>query len=199
MSELFTTKIDNAAIINALDRLSELGDDQTELMERMAGIMHRAVEDNFAAQGRPKWKSLRPSTIRNRTRRGYWPGKILQQRGDLAMSIQQAWGKLRAAVGTNKIYAAIQNFGGVIKKKESWGSLYLRTDRNGNLLRQKSNKNLLVFAKASHKQRQTRYFAIDAHEIRIPKREFLMLTDYEITEMAEMAERFLVWTAGMGK
>ncbi|MBI5727558.1 MAG: phage virion morphogenesis protein, partial [Ignavibacteriales bacterium] len=51
-----------------------------ELYQRIASDLLEAVYKNFEAEGRPeKWKTLAPSTIRERRRKGYWPGKILQR------------------------------------------------------------------------------------------------------------------------
>lgn len=82
------------------------------LMRSMAGIMMRAVEDNFAEEGRPKWQDLHPGTKAARAKDGKWPGKILQRSGGLASSIVQAWDQQTAVVGTNKVYGPIQQFGG---------------------------------------------------------------------------------------
>lgn len=85
------------------------------MMRSVAGIMMRAVEDNFEQEGRPKWKDLHPGTKAARARDGTWPGKILQRSGGLASSIQQDFDDRQAVVGTNKVYAAIQQFGGKTK------------------------------------------------------------------------------------
>ncbi len=86
------------------------------LMATLAGTMHRAVEDNFAEQGRPAWEPLQDSTIEARRKAGTWPGPILQRSaGGLAASIQDAWDNNSATVGTNKVYAAIHQFGGTTK------------------------------------------------------------------------------------
>jgi phage virion morphogenesis protein len=95
-----------------LDQVKRRAGNPAPLMKQIAGIMHYAVEENFEKEGRPKWKPLAKSTIKQRTRKGYWPGKILQQKGQLAASISQKSDTTSAEVGTNKAYAAIQQFGG---------------------------------------------------------------------------------------
>ena len=57
------------------------GHDMKPLMRRAAGIMHAAVEENFEQEGRPKWKTLSSRTIKQRTKKGHWPGRILQVSG----------------------------------------------------------------------------------------------------------------------
>jgi phage virion morphogenesis protein len=85
------------------------------LMATWAGTMHRAVEDNFAAQGHPSWQELHPGTIAGRRKAGTWPGQIMQRTGQLAASVQMAWDNNSAVVGTNVAYAAIHQFGGQTK------------------------------------------------------------------------------------
>ncbi|ROR26567.1 phage virion morphogenesis protein [Comamonas sp. BIGb0124] len=84
-------------------------------MRDVAGIMLSAVEDNFEAQGRAKWKDLQQSTKDSRAKQGTWPGKILQRSGHLASSIVTRHSAYEAAVGTNVAYAAIHQFGGRTK------------------------------------------------------------------------------------
>jgi len=104
-------------IIRALRELMGNLSDRRELMRDLSGIMHRAVEDNFASEGRPKWVALSPMTISMRRKSGTWPGQILQASGQLAASVQPYSDNDQALVGTNKVYAAIQQYGGVIKPK----------------------------------------------------------------------------------
>lgn len=100
-------------VIQALRQLVASLDDRHELMGVLAGTMHRAIEDNFAEGGRPdKWVELAASTQASRRAAGTWPGQILVRSGQLAASIQAEWDQDHAAVGTNKAYAAIQQFGG---------------------------------------------------------------------------------------
>jgi len=102
-------------VIQALRDLASSVEDRRELMADLVGIMHGAVEDNFAAQGRPKWVDLHGGTIASRTKTGHWPGQILQRSGQLAASVVPHSDNDQAVVGTNKVYAAIHQFGGTTK------------------------------------------------------------------------------------
>lgn len=109
---MIEARLEYKPILNALRRAAgEMGNTRP-LMRSVAGIMFRAVEDNFEQDGRPKWKDLHPGTKLSRYKQGTWPGKILQRSGGLASSIQQQFDQREAVVGTNKIYAAIHQFGG---------------------------------------------------------------------------------------
>lgn len=82
-------------------------------MDKIAGIMAAAVETNFAQEGRPHWPALAASTIKQREKKGHWPGKILQATGKhYAPSWTKRSDRNRAIVGTNWPAARIQELGG---------------------------------------------------------------------------------------
>lgn len=111
--DAFEIKIDNKELYQVLDKLFERTTDLRSLMKKIAGTMADAVEENFKQEGRPKkWEGLKDSTIKLRTQKGYWPGKILQMRGELAASITSAYDESSAIVGSNKEYARIHQLGG---------------------------------------------------------------------------------------
>lgn len=96
--------IDDKEVQKALQSLARKVKDMTPLMRKIAGIMHDAVEENFAQEGRPKWKPSKRAMKQG--------GKTLQDTGQLAASISQKATSNSALVGTNKKYAAIHQFGG---------------------------------------------------------------------------------------
>lgn len=104
-------KIDDKKVLTLLRKLNKKTEDMTPAMRVIAGIMKDAVEENFAKEG-PGWPKLAPSTMKQREKRGNWPGKILQQSGQLAGSISERADSHSARVGTNKVYGAIQQLGG---------------------------------------------------------------------------------------
>ncbi len=99
-----------------INKLKSRLEDMTSVMSGVSGTMLHAVEENFAREGRPKWPGLAESTKKQRARKGHWPGKILQMSGQLASSVMPRFDRSSATVGTNKSYAAIQQFGGVAGK-----------------------------------------------------------------------------------
>ena len=113
MDEPIEIKIENKELNHVLDRLFEKTSDLKPLMKNIAGIMADSVEENFKQEGRPdKWEELKKVTIKLRTQKGYWPGKILQMRGELAASITSNYDESSAIVGSNKEYARIHQLGG---------------------------------------------------------------------------------------
>lgn len=110
---MIEAKLEYKPVLNALRRAANEMGNTRPLMRSVAGIMFRAVEDNFEQEGRPKWQDLHPGTKLARAKQGTWPGKILQRSaGGLASSIVQSFDEHQSVVGTNKIYGPIQQFGG---------------------------------------------------------------------------------------
>lgn len=111
MAETVILKVDDKAAIAAMERLIKRGTNTTPVMRIIAGIMADAVEENFEKEGRPKWQELSDSTIKRREEAGHWPGKILQETGHLASSIEHGSNARSAWAGTNVVYAAVHHFG----------------------------------------------------------------------------------------
>ena len=112
MSDRIKIDVVSVSLDKALKELQNKVDDKRPLMRQIAGDLLDAVEENFEQQGRPRWKALSESTIKQRRRRGTFPGKILQESGGLAASVTESDDENSAEVGTNKVYAAIHQFGG---------------------------------------------------------------------------------------
>ncbi|MEG0936564.1 MAG: phage virion morphogenesis protein [Comamonas sp.] len=121
MPPILKIELKNPDVLKLLGRAVQQMDARqgNELMKRISGSLLAAVEDNFEDQGRPKWEPLSALTIEQRKKDGHWPGKILQRSGRLKNSITQHWSPSLAAVGTNLIYARIQQSGGVIRAKKA--------------------------------------------------------------------------------
>lgn len=156
------------------DKLSNKVINLKPLMLNVSEIMLASVMKNFrneAANGK-KWKRLAHSTIKQRKKKGYWPGRILQRRGGgdgLKASIQSSHGDDFAQVGTNKVYAAIHNYGGVISQSSI--KSYIRKKSSG-LEASKPKKN---------KMRQ----------IRIPARPFLVINDKDLVRVQKTVLDYL--------
>jgi len=116
MGEMIKVTENFGEALGILDQVARKCQERTGLMSQLGGIMQDEIEENFDKQGRPgKWAALAKSTIRRRTKKGHWPGKILQVRGRLATSFQVKADNDNAICGTNVKYAAMQNFGGTTK------------------------------------------------------------------------------------
>lgn len=160
-------------VVAALRSLIEQLQDRRELMASLAGIMHRAVEQNFADGGRPKWQQLQAGTIEARRKAGKWPGAILIRDGQLASSIQADSSNDQALVGTNVAYAAIQQFGGTTAP---------------HIIRPRF-KRALAFGGVVVRQ-------VNHPGSRIPARPFLQLTEADAEDMLQEAREFIAQRLG---
>lgn len=105
---MFRIDVQSARLEEVLAEASVSLLDTTPLMAGIAAELLDQTEQNFAAQGRPKWAPLkypRPPGLE---------GPILQRSGagGLASSITSYHGPNEAGVGSNKPYAAIHQLGG---------------------------------------------------------------------------------------
>lgn len=82
-------------------------EDPTSGMEQIAEAPRDHTEHAFETEG-PGWHPLASATVRQRGS----DHPILQRSGQLASSLAIAYGRTYAAVGSNKVYAAIQQLGG---------------------------------------------------------------------------------------
>jgi phage virion morphogenesis protein len=105
----------NGTVLQVLGNLIEKFDDLSEPMNDIAAVLEFATEEAFASESDPatgaQWASLSDAYLKaNPKRQG---GKILQvSAGGLAASIAADSGNFWATIGSNKIYAAIHQFGG---------------------------------------------------------------------------------------
>lgn len=178
MSGLIDIIIDIGDAVRRLDRAAAILDNPADLYRGIAQSLESVTEGNFAAQGRPHWAPLAKSTLKERTSRnkGSSTMMILQDSGILAASVTSSFGAdfaLIGAGGAASDYAAIQQFGGEIKRAAYSTKVRLRTDAKGNLLRQSGNPNLAVFARDSHKRARESWHEVGEYSIKIPARPYL--------------------------
>lgn len=97
-------------------------------MRDMASVLEYQTEQNFAAQGRPKWKELAESTkhkriggskgykkngsLTKRSQRVLAQMKILQDSGLMAASVHSQYGDDYSMIGASRPQARIQQLGG---------------------------------------------------------------------------------------
>ena len=163
------------------------GSNPRPLKAEIAGIMHDEVEQNFQAGGRdPQW----PESQRVKK----YGGQTLIDSAQLVNSIKEFVSGNASGVFTNKAYAAIQNFGGPIKRQPHTGNVRLRTDARGNLLRQGSvglKANLAVFARSRHKRVVDRPFSSAGYTWNMPQREFMKVSSAGIGRIESAAAAFI--------
>ncbi len=92
-------QINTEAMERALDKAAAGLQDTEPLMRMVAARLHRAVDDNFSAGGRPKWAGIKR------------PGQVLVDTGHLRNSITEQSDSHSAVVGTNVSYAPYLHYG----------------------------------------------------------------------------------------
>jgi len=178
MSELIKVQLDMAEVQARLQSLQGKLHNRRPFMKAVKNIMQDAVEENFAQEGRPKWKPLRPATIARRGNKG--DGKILQVTGRLVNSIMGRYDDNSALVGTNVRYAAIHQFGGTIKQKARTGVVHY-FQRHGNSQRFSREADAHYGMKRDHK----------AYTITMPARPFFALTADDKAQISTAAALYL--------
>ena len=107
-------RVKDRDVRDALRRLAALGGDLSPAMRAVAGALEAGVEDALQGERSPDgspWAPLSPVTQARRAARRKWPGRILQDSGDLAGSTHSRHGPSHAVAGTNLVYAAVHQFG----------------------------------------------------------------------------------------
>jgi phage virion morphogenesis protein len=112
MADPIEIKLNNKEIETKLLELAKRGENLRPLMKNIAGIFAYSTEENFKAEGRPKWQDLSEVTKKQRAKIGHYPGQILQVEGKLAGSVSTYYDDDSAVIGSNLPYAAIQQLGG---------------------------------------------------------------------------------------
>lgn len=205
MSGLLEIIIDIGDAVRQLDRAAAILGNPKDLYQDIAKGLESVTEGNFEAQGRPHWAPLEKSTIRERMGRnkGSSTLMILQDNGTLAASVSSDYGSDFAVIGAGGAaadYAAIQQFGGEIKRAAYPTKVRLRTDAKGNLLRQAGNRNLAIFASNDHKRARESWHEVGEYTIKIPARPYLpfsgppdapVLQPEAETSIMEVVDRFL--------
>lgn len=105
---------DDQVVQKRLAQLRERGSDLSPAMREIAGHLLDGVAESFASERGPDgqvWTPLKPATVRERRRKGYGAGPILERSGDLLSRILADWDDSTAVAGTNVVYAATHHFG----------------------------------------------------------------------------------------
>jgi phage gpG-like protein len=106
--------------MGAIDTLESLSKAlQTPAKLETVGGMAVEIIRGHIHQGAPGWSPLAPATVEYRNKGG--KAKPLEDAGGLRDSITFRYVDNRTvSVGTNKLYAKLQNNGGVIRAKKNW-------------------------------------------------------------------------------
>lgn len=154
--------VDDRQVKELLEKLQKRAGDLSPVMRTISEMMRGAVEDNFEAEGRPKWKKSRRAIEQG--------GKTLQDTGRLAASITKRATSTSAEVGTNVVYAAIHHFGGRTKPR----------------IIKPRNKKALYWPGARHPVKSVKHPGS-----KMPARPFMHLTDSDVADIIEVIGKHL--------
>lgn len=167
------------------------------LASALAQKMELHVQETFDQEG-PGWTPLKAKTRRQRVAQGFGEGPILDRkrtgRVGLRENIVTNYNDEQVVTGvtSNIAYAKIHQFGGRIVRVTQPGTVKLRTDRKGNLIRQADYKNLAVFKGKNHKLvKEVKKSFGKRYSIYIPKRKYLFFTDKLIDNLKRTVTDFI--------
>ena len=174
-----TLNIEDEGLNELLGKISADMGDTLPLTRTLSGVMKAEVMQNFEEEGRLSWKPLLPSTIAQRRREGTWPGKILNRHGAVGLvgSITTRATPEESIVGTNKPYAAAQNFGARIIR---YARSALRLPNRG-----KDGRLAKGFQKEGHGA------STGTYEIDIPARPFMVVSQAGISKLMDKTRAWL--------
>ncbi|WP_197329537.1 phage virion morphogenesis protein [Ralstonia syzygii] len=107
MSDFVRINIDDKPLQAALTRLEASVLDMTPAMRKIAATLEAVVEENFEAEGRPRWKPSERAQAED--------GMTLQKTGRLASSVTTDYNASTVVIGSNVAYARIHQLGGKTK------------------------------------------------------------------------------------
>ncbi|MGA0610559.1 phage virion morphogenesis protein [Caldimonas sp. KR1-144] len=167
-----------------LEKVERLLASPGPLLAELGEYLGASTQDRFKAQVAPDgstWQALSPRYLKRKRRN---KDKILTLRGFLRGQIAyQVEGSDTVAVGTNRAYGAIHQFGGEISIAARSQNVYRRANKAGELSRK--------FAKKASKGAVAQRVTIGAHTIKMPARPFLGLSDRDRLEVRERTAEFL--------
>jgi phage virion morphogenesis protein len=179
---------DDSTVQSFFQRMRERMQDASPAMRVVASIMRTSVVRNFEKQGRPRWEPLSPVTLalRKRKKKGRKrkskgsarKPKILRVQGfagGLLGSISGEATANSAMVGTNKIYAAVHQFGA---KKGEFGTVTITRK--------------IATSKRSGGSRIAKPYQMQVPWGDIPARPFLVLQDEDKEEIRKTLNNFIL-------
>jgi phage virion morphogenesis protein len=163
---------EDEAVAGALRRAADAGANTADMMDEIAAAMLYGVQRRFETETAPDgspWAALKPQTIRRRKKgranRGA-AASILRDTNLLYTSITPVADAVEAVVGTNLVYAAIHQNGGVIERLARSTTVRLR----------RVNKRTR-FASKRVKSAKERWVTLPTYGLTIPARPFLGWSD----------------------
>ena len=183
-----TLEFDNSQALAIINQAAQALGDPSPLLRSMGEYLLIAHDQRFATQTSPdgkQWQALSPAYQRRKKKN---KDKILQLDGYLKNTLVYQVNGADLLFGSNRVYAAIQHFGGTIDVAARSQQAYFKQERSGAIgnrfvPRRKSN-----FAQ---------WVTIGNYSIQIPARPWLGTSDADNDELANIALDY-IRRAGFG-
>lgn len=176
--------VDTSRMQRSVDRMVALLQRPAPLMSELGEHLRGSTQDRFGAQVAPDgtpWQALSPAYMRRKHRNR---DKVLTLRGHLRSQITfRLEGDDAVAVGSNRKYAAIHQFGGTIEIAARSRQAYFRRDA-------KTNEVGRLFVKKERSNFAQRV-TIGAYKITMPARPYLGLSDADRNEIVAKTQLFI--------
>lgn len=169
-----TYEVDDREVLDMLARQAQ--PPGSDVMSRIGEFLQASTQDRFKSQTAPDGTPWQPLKQRYAKRKKYNPDKILTLRGYLRNGIRhQVTGDTSVEVGTNLAYAAIHQLGGTIDMPARQATVRFRTEAGRKL-----------FAKRGAKGATERTVSIGKHQVEMPARPYLGISDADDQEIREI-------------
>ena len=177
-----TLEFDSQAVLAAINEAAEAMGNPELMLREMGEYLIQRTEDRFTSQTAPDgtpWQALSPRYQRSKKKNR---DKILTFNGYLGkqFAYQINGGELR--VGTNRVYAAIHQFGGEFQRQARQGTVYFKQSKKGEVGRRFVKKTESNFAQDVN---------IGAYTIRIPSRPFLGTSEADDYALVQIALKYI--------
>lgn len=163
----FTITVDDGEVRQALAAMANAAADMEPAWDDVGSLLVAQSMHQFETQSGPdgaKWTPLAASTLRRRGRSG--TPAILQDKGHLRQSVRSAASSDGVIVGSDRVYAAIHQLGGTIRRHAHSRPVYFK---QSDIL---AGRRRFVSRKSSDFMQ---YAEVGDHDVSIPARPYLPL------------------------
>lgn len=177
-----TLQFDSQHVLAAITAAADALGSPDPMLRDIGEYLLIAHDARFSSQSAPDgtpWQALSPRYLRRKRKN---QDKILVLDGYLKNTLRYQVGGGEVAFGSNRPYAAIQHFGGVIDVAARSQQNYFRQGSNGEVGNRFVRKRSSNFAQ---------WATMGAYKIRIPSRPWLGTSEADDSELQMIALRYL--------
>jgi phage gpG-like protein len=179
MTKILEIKVDVAPVAGVLERMRQRLDDATPGMRLIGNVVVSSVLENFETGSSPSGQTWPPS--KRVLKQG---GQTLVDTGELRNSVGMEASPDRVVIYAAREYAAIQQYGGVIKRQAKERTVHFKTFKRG----RNAGKTLFSSAKAATKSILAK---VGAYSITIPARPYLGVKERDWPNITTLLLRYL--------